>query len=274
MIREAYVQGLTNRLKNTLQTKSMGRAFRYFEHIESTNTEAMAWAESDAPEGALVIAEYQTKGRGRQGRSWESSASKNLLFSLVLRPAMPPNRLGLITVLASLAVEEAISQAASPLPTHIKWPNDILLHGRKCCGMLLETSFTPQHQPVLPFVIIGIGLNVNQESFSTGITTQPTSLLLETGRHIDRIALLSDILLRFEQYYHRLDHTCIPEYVKKYEEKLAYMHESISLRNYGSSDTRTGIIRGISETGALRFETERGIELLHAGEVTTSRLTP
>ena len=248
----------------------MGQTVRYFEHLESTNTEAMTWAESGAPEGALVIAEYQTQGRGRQGRAWESSASKNLLFSIVLRPSLPPNRLGLITLLTSLAVEEAISSVVSPLPTHIKWPNDILLDGKKCCGMLLETSFTPQQHTVHPCVIIGIGVNVNQEAFSSAIQPRPTSLLLETGRHTDRMAFLSAILLRFEQYYSQLDELHLPDVLATYEAKLAYLNESIALRNHGSSDMRTGIIRGISETGALRFETDQGIELLHAGEVTTS----
>ena len=272
MIREAYVQEQTSRLKSALQTQYMGHAVRYFEHIESTNTEAMTWAESGAPEGALVIAEYQTQGRGRQGRTWESSASKNLLFSLVLRPSIPPSRLGLITVLTSLAVEKAISSEVSPLPTRIKWPNDILLDGKKCCGMLLETSFTPHQHPIHPCVIIGIGVNVNQESFSPHIHTRPTSLLLETGRHTDRMAFLSAILLQFEAYYLQLDELHIPDLLATYEEKLAYLNEPISLRNHGRSEMRTGIIRGISETGALRFETDKGIELLHAGEVTTSRV--
>ena len=266
MIREAYVHTLEAQLKEALKTDYLGRDIRYFKETDSTNTQAMAWAEAGATEGSIVIAEHQTQGRGRQGRTWESQESRNLLFSIILRPDLPPSHLGLITVITSLSVAEAIHSFTSPLPLQIKWPNDILLNHRKCCGMLIETA----HSTAQPQAVVGIGINVNQESFSDEITDRATSMLLESGRHTDRIQLLANILLRLEHYYKVLDEETSPIFIDKYTRRLAYLNESISLRRHGNDEVRVGVIRGISETGALLFEAEGEVEVLHAGEVTTS----
>ena len=266
MIKEAYVHSQVMQLKEALKTDYVGHEVRYFEQTDSTNTRAMAWAEEGAPEGAVVIAEHQTQGRGRQGRKWESKESRNLLFSLILRPTLPPSHLGLLTIISSLSVAETIQEIASPLPVYIKWPNDVLLNQKKCCGVLIETAHSTAH----PQVVVGLGINVNQETFSEEINSKATSVLLETGRHTDRIQLLARILLRLEHYYKALDEETASIYIDRYTGKLAYFDEQISLRQYGSKHVLTGIIRGISETGALLFETERGIEVLHAGEVTTT----
>ena len=269
MIKEAYVQNQLSRLKELLQTAYIGHEVQYYEQTDSTNTRAATWAEDGAPDGAVVIAEHQTSGRGRQGRVWESDESRNLLFSVILRPALPPAQLGLITVITSLSIAEAIHEYAAPLPVQIKWPNDVLLNQKKCCGVLIETAYSPT-PTTRPEVIVGIGINVNQQGFSDDLAHRATSLLLETGRHVDRIELLAHILHRLETYCNVLDEDTHAIFIEKYTKKLAYLNESISLRRHGSEERKTGIIRGISGTGALQFETSSGMELLHAGEVTTS----
>ena len=266
MIKEAYVNAQTAQLKEALKTDILGREIRYFEQTDSTNTQAMTWAEDGAPEGALVITEHQTKGRGRQGRAWESAESQNLLFSLILRPNLSPTHLSLLTIITSLSVAEAIQEVTTPLPVLIKWPNDILLNQKKCCGMLIETA----HSTERPQVVVGIGINVNQTSFSEEISLKATSLLLETGRHTHRIQLLAHILLRLEHYYKVLDEETAPIFIDKYIQTLAYLNESINLRQHGTQEFRQGIIRGISASGALLFESNQGLETLHAGEVTTN----
>lgn len=266
MIKEAYVHAQVAQLKEALRTDFLGHEIRYFKQTDSTNTQAMTWAEEGAPEGSLVIAEHQTQGRGRQGRAWESKGSQNLLFSLILRPNLSPSHLSLLTIITSLSVAEAIQEVTTPLPVLIKWPNDILLNQKKCCGVLIETA----HSTAQPQVVVGIGINVNQASFSEGISHKATSLLLETGRHADRLQLLARILLRLEHYYKALDEETAPIFIDKYTQTLAYLNESINLRQHGTENFRQGIIRGISASGALLFETNQGLETLHAGEVTTN----
>ncbi len=274
MITESFVQQLTTDLTNTLQTHWLGRTIRWHDNIGSTNEDALAWAQEGAPDGALVLSEYQTHGRGRQGRAWESTASKNILFSLIVRPQLPHGALGLVTVATSLALAETIDRAIAPLKTKIKWPNDILIEEKKCCGMLLETAYPPDQSARPPFVVLGVGLNVNQAHFSPDISHKTTSLLLETGRRMDRIELLAGLLGRLERRYDRLAEVDAPRYIEQYEERLAYLDERITLRLGSSGQTISGMLRGISEGGALRLETAEGMAILHAGEVTTSGVDP
>ena len=270
MISDSYAEILCEQLKKRLGTRYMGHIVKGYDYTDSTNTEANAWAERGAPEGALVMAEYQTQGRGRQGRSWHSSESRNLLFSIVLRPTLPPTHLALITVVASLAVTESIRSLVSPTPVQIKWPNDILLNGKKCCGMLLETSYSPNAPSTSSQVIMGIGINVNQDQFTPELETRSTSILLEIGRHTDRIGLLVEILGRFESYYEALQNGAREEFIALYEKNLAYLNERITVRLSKDPSEREICLRGITDTGALQVETEDGLEILHAAEVTTN----
>src|SRR5690606_1606672 len=140
-----------------LRATRLGRAFRSLASTTSTNTEAARWAAAGAPEGSVVLADYQTAGRGRLGRVWEAAAGQNLLFSLVLHPPLARDRLGLITLTAALAIADVLAEMVQPLRVGIKWPNDILVEERKCCGMLLESAMTVPSTN-RPVVILGIGL--------------------------------------------------------------------------------------------------------------------
>jgi BirA family biotin operon repressor/biotin-[acetyl-CoA-carboxylase] ligase len=176
---------------------------------------------------------------------------------------------GLITVCASLAVAEAIERFASPLMTSIKWPNDVLLQGKKCSGILLESALSAQNPPASGPVVLGIGINVNQETFPAETVSPATSMLLETGRHIPRMELLADVLNRFEKYYDELLEQSNTPLVEAYTARMAYREEESTLRFAGKNEVVRGHIEGISPTGALCLRTPSGVRTFHAGEVTS-----
>ncbi|MDX1548511.1 MAG: biotin--[acetyl-CoA-carboxylase] ligase [Rhodothermales bacterium] len=248
-----------------LGTDRFGRWRRGFEVIGSTNTEAMRWAMEGAHEGSLVLAEQQTAGRGRHGRTWQAAAGRNLTFSLVLRPPLAPARLGLLTLAASLAVAESVEAVVVPVPVRIKWPNDVLIEGRKCCGMLLESSLAGS----TPTVVLGIGLNVNQEHFAPPLDARATSLRLAAGRPVPRAPLLADLLQRLEHHYDRLAHDA--DAVRHtYQDRLDGLGQPIVLRLSAQHGLVRGRLAGVSRTGALRLDTPDGPRTFHAGDVTTN----
>ena len=256
---------LLREVQASLQTKRFGRSLRGYPTLGSTNTAAMNWADEGAPEGSLILTDYQTAGRGRQGRTWQADAGHNLMFSVVLRPPLPPARLNLITLAASLATAEAVEAFTTPLRATIKWPNDVLLEGYKCCGMLLESTLAGADTAT---VILGIGLNVNQPDFPPELEGQATSLLLQTGQRIPRAALLADLVGRLEHYYEALaeDEATIR---RAYTARLHGLGHPTMLRFTEEAHPINGIIRGVSETGALCLETADGLRTFHAGECTT-----
>ncbi len=259
---------LVREVQPLLQTQRFGRALRGYESLGSTNTAAMAWADEGAPEGSVVLTEYQTAGRGRQGRSWQADSGHNLMFSVVLRPSLPPARLNLVTLAASIATVEAVEAFTTPLRAAIKWPNDVLLEGYKCCGMLLESTLAGTGEAT---VILGIGLNVNQPEFPPELEGQATSLLLQTGRQIPRAALLADLIGRLEQHYEALaqDEAAIRD---AYTARLHGLGQPTTLRLTEADQPISGVIRGVTDTGALRLETPDGVRTFHAGDVTGTPL--
>ncbi|MGC8826756.1 MAG: biotin--[acetyl-CoA-carboxylase] ligase [Anaerolineae bacterium] len=197
-----------------MPTRRLGRPLVYHRVIDSTNEEARRLAAAGSPEGTLIIAESQTAGRGRRGRRWAAPAGRCLLFSLLLRPALPSERLFALTMAAGLAVRGAIIDQLGLVPA-LKWPNDVYIAGRKAAGILVESAFAGQE---LEFAVVGIGINVNvrpEELIETvsGSAADPTlaqlsrtatSLMVEAGRPVSRPALLWDILRQFEGWYERI----------------------------------------------------------------------
>lgn len=197
-----------------MPTRRLGRPLVYHRVIDSTNEEARRLAAAGSPEGTLVIAERQTAGRGRRGRQWVAPAGRCLLFSLLLRPALPPERLFALTMAAGLAVRGAIMDQLGLVPA-LKWPNDVYIAGRKTAGILVESAFAGRE---LEFAVVGIGVNVNVRPEELagavlGSAADPTlrqlpgtatSLMVEAGRPVSRSALLWDILRHFERWYERI----------------------------------------------------------------------
>ncbi len=260
---------LVRAVKPLLRTDRFGRFMEGHPSIDSTNVRAAAWAREGAPQGSVVVAEHQTAGRGRLGRSWTADASKNLLFSVVLRPALPADRLGLITVTGALAVAETLDGFAAPLHAAIKWPNDVLLHSRKCCGMLLESSFSGRRREPPDFVVLGIGLNVNQGSFPDELSGQAITLKQAARRPIERAPLLAELLGHLEQRYRALLDGDDTKIRTAYEARLHRNGQSVTLHTTDDGTPVSGTVHGISDAGALLLETNSGLQAFHAGDVTS-----
>ena len=258
---------LVRDVKKYLQTDRFGRVIRGYDSITSTNTYALRWAAEGAEEGSVVVADFQTEGRGRFGRPWIADQGVNLLFSTILHPPLSPEQLGLISLSVGLAVAETVEYYSKPAIPAIKWPNDILINGKKCCGLLLESVIQSRDSPTST-VVIGIGLNVNQVVFPADITLQATSLLLELGRFVPRAILFSHLLFRLEENYYSLFDDDGRTVRHHYLQRLHGINQYVNIGVAGSNTRIAGKIMGISETGGLILQTENGIKTLYAGEVT------
>jgi len=253
------------RVLDSLYTERMGQTIRWLDSVGSTNAIARAWGTDGAREGAVVVSEYQTMGRGRHGRIWDADRGQNLTFSLVLRPPLPIDQLGLITLAASLAVADTVGSFSGSGDVGIKWPNDVILGGMKCCGMLLESVIGKPEESVL--VVLGVGLNINQTSFAGELAASATSLCLFAGRPLDRVEILVSLLGRLEQQiddvYARPDVT-----LARYESCLLGKGKLVAFLDINSGRAKEGMMTGVSATGALLVRVEDEIITLHAGDVT------
>jgi len=185
------------RLEARLPIGIMGRAFYPFRSVDSTQNIARALAADGAPEGTVVVADHQTQGRGRAGRSWLAEPGTNLLVSVLLRPPIPIPRVPQLSLLVATAAREAI-EVQTGLPVRIRWPNDLMLAGRKVAGILAEAASGGQG---LLHVVAGIGLNVNQTAFHQEVRERATSLALATGSPQEREPLLEALLAAFHRWY-------------------------------------------------------------------------
>ncbi|MCH7760254.1 biotin--[acetyl-CoA-carboxylase] ligase [candidate division TA06 bacterium] len=183
-------------IQKGLTTSFLGKKIYAFGSLQSTQETAKRLAKNGAPEGSVVIAEQQTAGRGRFGRTWHSP-KEGLWVSLILHPKIPSQKVPFLSLLTALSVTEAIRRTTSLLPT-IKWPNDVLINGKKVCGILPDLETRENNSNL---VIIGIGLNVNQSDFPLDLEETSTSLHLELDRPISKTLLLQELLLRFEENY-------------------------------------------------------------------------
>lgn len=191
---------IAREISQELATKVFGkRQIACFGEVDSTNARARELAVQAAPEGTVVIANSQMSGRGRRGRSWFSPPLAGIYMSMILRPPISPAEAPKLTLMTSVALAEAI-ETVSGLATEIKWPNDVLIGGRKVAGILTEIS---TEMDSVHHIIIGIGINVNSrnESFPEEIRDRATSLSIESGRHYSRVVLIRAVLERFEDIY-------------------------------------------------------------------------
>lgn len=257
---------LVEDIRALLDSGDWGMPMRGYRSVKSTNTIAREWAADGAPEGGVVLTEEQTAGKGRLGRRWHAHAGQNLLFSVVLRPQLPADYRGLITLAGGVATAETIEEAVTPYRPVIKWPNDILLEGRKCCGMLLETAYSMSANSSA--VILGIGLNVNQTTFSRAFAAQATSLRLMAGRTIDRAAFFVQLLRSLRRWYRRLQEDNGASVRSAFMEKMIYKGRRVRLCYTDQETAIEGVVEGVDETGGLLLRHDGNIRTFHAGEVT------
>ena len=252
----------TAALKKNLNGRKFGSKVFAFDTIDSTNNCARALAGCWAEEGTLVFAERQTAGKGRLGRSWLANPYENLTFSLVLRPTLPPAALNLLPLYAAVAVAEAIEHETG-LSVECKWPNDLLIGGKKSAGILLEGSLKEEG---LDYVVLGIGVNVNQTSFPDDISPRATSLKAEAGRDIDRILLLREILKTLETRYTSIMKKGFHNLIPLWLSRTTMLNKEISVSQDGT--VISGIVKGLSPEGALILDAGGTEKTLFAGDVT------
>jgi BirA family biotin operon repressor/biotin-[acetyl-CoA-carboxylase] ligase len=244
-------------IQSRLSTKTFGRTIHTFETIDSTNSYARSIA-AEAPEGTIVIAEHQRRGKGRLGRQWHASAGKNLTFSLIIRPKIPPSAAGLVSLYASLAVARAI-ESSTGVAARCKWPNDVLAGGRKVSGILSEAVFSP---PDRFSVVIGIGVNVFETEFPPELRQSATSIALAGGKADDRSSVLGAILDELERSYPMLEKGA--ELIAAWSARSPMLGAKIEIAQHG------GVVRGtaarIAEDGRLVVENAEGTHYIVAGD--------
>jgi len=252
-------------IKAALETTWVGQRVVYHPATASTNDEAKRLAEAGAVEGTLVIADHQTAGRGRLDRQWWSPPGSGLLLSLVFRPVfLAPHQAQRLTMVCSLAVCDAVAEVTG-LATAIKWPNDVLVEGRKVCGLLAELGLVGSR---LDYVVLGIGLNVNVsflEDDAPALMAPAISLKAAAGREVSRLKVLAALLGYVEVRYERLRGGALPH--DEWQTRLATVGQMVQVTMPGL--VLTGLATGVDVDGALLVRrTDGEVERVLAGDVT------
>ena len=250
-----------------------GHPVYLYHEVGSTNDEARRLAQALAPEGLLVVAETQTAGRGRAGRRWITPAGSALAVSLVLRPNVSAAQAARLTMLAGLAVCEAIEQVAG-VPAGLKWPNDILVAGQKTAGILVESVTQPaDSQQRLDYAVVGIGINVDAAPPAAEVDFPATALAVQAGRPIDRLILLRAILHRLETRYADVAAPDPLPLVNDWAARLAWLGETVLVRT--AAGETAGQAEGVDPDGALVMRLDNGQRLrVLAGDVRLRRAAP
>jgi len=253
-------QMLSHRLYGT----PFARRIYHFFKIDSTNAVAMRLGESGDPHGTIVLAEEQTAGRGRAGRSWTSEKSAGIYCSILLRPPIPPAHAPLLTLVAGLAARDAVAEELDVLPD-IRWPNDLLVGGRKLCGILTEMHAEPDR---IHYAVVGIGMNVNQSKMPDQLADIATSLRMETGKTHSRLELLIRLLRSLDRYYNQFLADGATPILRRFAEVSSYF-KGKHVRITTPTETFTGTTAGLESSGVLRVARDdgRGIVPVLSGDV-------
>jgi len=255
-------------LREALKSTMFSKNIRLFESTDSTNRQAKDLCVTGAPEGTLVLAEQQTEGRGRRGRTWQSPGRVNLLFSMVLRPPIQPERAFVLTMILALAAGDGVCDLCGLRPM-IKWPNDLYVGGRKLAGILTEFSVRENR---IEYMVLGMGLNVNWDpDENSDILNPATSLMRETGHRINREALLVRIMKHFDESYKTLLSGKIMRFYRKWNDLSMVLGQEVEVELEGKA--LRGTARKIDKKGALILRDAHGNdrEILH-GDVSLRAL--
>ena len=256
-----------NMLKQRLKGSLFGKRIYHFFKTDSTNRVALELGHAGEPEGAVVLAEEQTAGRGRAGRVWSSERAAGIYVTLLLRPKLAPVQAPLLTMMAGLSAHAAV-EAVTGLAVDLKWPNDLIIRGKKVGGILTEMHAEPGQ---VRFVIVGIGLNVNQEKFPGELASIATSLRLETGKPQSRMELLVRLLREFESDYNRMLREGVASVVKRFEVISSYAHGK-RVRVTNGTESYLGTTAGLGPEGLLQVERDDGrVVTVIAGDVAEAR---
>ena len=249
-----------------LKTRWLGKGhIDYYTETDSTNIRARTLVMAGAAEGSIVIAETQTAGKGRRGRPWFSPREKGIYISVIVRPAIPPVETPKLVLLSSITIAELL-RTRMCLKAEIKWPNDVLVNGKKVAGILLEVG---TEMDAVDYCIVGLGLNVNipQDSFPDDIKDSATSLLIESGKHVSRVHLVQDYLMLFEQYYERFIDGRGGDIVARWKKLADIVGRRITVDLSGR--IYSGNVTDVDDNGALMItDTTGNTHRVFSGDVT------
>lgn len=252
-------------IRPRLRTADIGRTLYHFYSVDSTNAFAARLLEHGhkVPEGTAIVAESQTAGRGRLGRSWHSEREAGLYFSMVLFPKAPPSLAPLFTLGAAVAMHNAVESYAG-LDIDIKWPNDLLINGKKVCGILSEIQ---AEVDLVKTLIIGVGLNANHERLPEDIAVRATSLRIASGRIQSRIEILVEFFEQFERIYMDFERKG-PRGIIDQWTRFSSFANGRKIEIHDGVRRIAGTTRGLNPLGALRIEQRGGrIEEVYSGDV-------
>jgi BirA family transcriptional regulator, biotin operon repressor / biotin---[acetyl-CoA-carboxylase] ligase len=252
-------------LKCGLTTQVFGSRLFVYDSIDSTSSRAKIFANKGAEEGTVVIADHQTAGRGRFGRTWFAESGSGLLFSVIVRPTFSMDKIGLLPFFAAVGIANAV-ETVTGMQCECKWPNDILLNKKKCCGILME-SISQKNK--FDYAILGIGLNVNQKRFPDDLEGTATSLNSECGREFDRRNVFCQIMSSLESYYTDVSKGNFNTVLKEWKARTTIFGKRITLTQ--AADVIDGIAVNLAADGGLVVETETGQRVFHAGDVTIAQ---
>ena len=257
-------------IQSRLKTKWVGHPLLFFDSIDSTNIRAKLEAEQGAESGLLVVADQQTAGRGRRGRGWESPSGSNIYYTLMLKPDFNADCAPMLTLVMALAVAKGIRQTLGrgseegAAKVGIKWPNDIVVDGKKVCGILTEMSM---EQAYIHHIVIGVGINVRRQEFPEEIRDRAAAIEEQCGFRISRSQLIADIMEAFEEDYEIFLQTHDLKRLRDSYAKLLVNRDREVCVLDPKGEFR-GTARGINDQGELLIERQDGsIEEVYAGEV-------
>ena len=250
-------------IKSLMHTDWVAKEVLYFDTIDSTNTKAQELAEKGYPSGTLVVADKQESGKGRRGRSWVSPSGTGIFMTLMIKPDINPNNASMLTLVAALAVAKAITSVTGE-EALIKWPNDIVINGKKVCGILTEMNAQFDY---INHIVVGIGINVHNESFPEEISQMASSLMIEAGgKRFHRAQIIAETMSYFEQYYDTFLKTQdLSAIVREYDELLVNRNKSV--RVLDPKEPFDGKAMGITPKGELIVDTWESRKLVSSGEV-------
>lgn len=250
-------------IKSLMHTEWVAKEVLYFDTIDSTNTKAQELAEKGYPSGTLVVADKQESGKGRRGRSWVSPSGTGIFMTLMIKPDINPNNASMLTLVAALAVAKAITSVTGE-EALIKWPNDIVVNSKKVCGILTEMNAQFDY---INHIVVGIGINVHNESFPEEISQMASSLMIEAGgKRFHRAQIIAETMSYFEQYYDTFLKTQdLSALVREYDELLVNMNKAV--RVLDPKEPFDGKAMGITPKGELIVDTWESRKLVSSGEV-------
>lgn len=235
----------------------------YYKQLDSTNTELARLTAEGVAHGTVVVADAQTSGKGRRGRGWESPAGENIYMSILLRPDCVPDRAPMLTLVMAYSVAQVLKEFGFS-DVQIKWPNDLVLSGKKICGILTEMQLKDSE---IDYVVVGVGINVNTSKFPEELKDTATSLYLESGRFFDRKNMVESVASYFEQAYGQFLETQNLSFLKEeYNNMLVNIDKEVRVLEPGNE--YTAYAQGINSEGELLVRTIDGQEKrIYAGEV-------